>query len=542
MARLITSGFELGSVATEFGLGYYSGSPSVQSTTKRSGVYALSIPAGANLARFYLGTPSNVTYFARAYLFIASLPSSEEPVFGFFTTSEANGIYLALDSGGRLVLKDNSSSPANVGSWSSALSLNTWHRCEISYNPSTKGIAFCLNGPQVSSGTAAAALATPNSLVMGASAVTLTGSYYFDDVALNDDSGADQNSWPGEGKVIHLKPNAAGDSNTWSPATTANYQRVDEVPPNDATDYVYATANGKSDFYGCEDSGLSAAVTISLVAIGLRHSLANIPAATYKLQVKKTSGGTIVQSATIGGSSTWSTNNVANAIPRQDGLILYQDPDGATWTPTTLDSMQIGYAIVAAGTYQRRVSAVWAAVEYRAGMTRELSASGSMTSATPDIAFTIARALSAAIPGTSVTGTPTATAARELSASGSLTTLTPVISAVMDGLIHFTASVSMVSATPDISVTTSRRLTAFPLGESITGEAASMLRRRLAASGTCQSSTPDTVRLILDLMTHIRTPGFRSITARRAFLFTTPARAAASLTPRRAIEPTGGLD
>jgi hypothetical protein len=70
-----------------------------------------------------------------------------------------------------------------------------------------------------------------------------TGDWFFDDLAINDNTGSFQNSYPGEGKIIHLKPNAAGDSNGFSVqvggtvGSSNNYTRVNEVTPDDATSY-----------------------------------------------------------------------------------------------------------------------------------------------------------------------------------------------------------------------------------------------------------------------------------------------------------------
>lgn len=74
-------------------------------------------------------------------------------------------------------------------------------------------------------------------------------SEYFDDIAINDTSGAYQNSWIGLGGVYYLPPTADGYQNDWKPsAGFDNYAMVDEVPPN-TTDYVQALDAADLDLY-----------------------------------------------------------------------------------------------------------------------------------------------------------------------------------------------------------------------------------------------------------------------------------------------------
>jgi hypothetical protein len=70
---------------------------------------------------------------------------------------------------------------------------------------------------------------------------------YLDDLALNDTSGSIDNSWCGPGRVERLAPNQDGDVLQWTPSSGSHFQCVDEVPPNDNTDYVSADQANKKD-------------------------------------------------------------------------------------------------------------------------------------------------------------------------------------------------------------------------------------------------------------------------------------------------------
>jgi hypothetical protein len=75
---------------------------------------------------------------------------------------------------------------------------------------------------------------------------------YMDDVAVNDVSGAINNSWCGQGAVLGCVPIANGTTNEFSlfPDTGEDaYENVDEIPPNDDTDYNFATAVEQDELY-----------------------------------------------------------------------------------------------------------------------------------------------------------------------------------------------------------------------------------------------------------------------------------------------------
>src|SRR5260221_455738 len=114
-----------------------------------------------------------------------------------------------------------------------------------------------------------------------------------------------------------------------------------------------------------DNSGLSSTDTVNLVAVGVRFAdiTAADATASFKVEVIKTSAGTKSQSAAIiPNSTTWHSN--APATPWKYPLTLYQDPDSANWTNTTLDSMQIGYIDSAINVRVVAISTEWVLVDY----------------------------------------------------------------------------------------------------------------------------------------------------------------------------------
>lgn len=70
--------------------------------------------------------------------------------------------------------------------------------------------------------------------------------YLCDRVAPNDD-------FLGDISIAYIKPDGVGAASGWTPSAGANWECVDEVPPNDETDYVETTTPATRDTYTFED-------------------------------------------------------------------------------------------------------------------------------------------------------------------------------------------------------------------------------------------------------------------------------------------------
>jgi len=82
-----------------------------------------------------------------------------------------------------------------------------------------------------------------------------SSAYYIDDLALNNTSGSEDNSWCGTGQVELLKPTANGYLNEWTRSTTSTdaFALVDDIPPNDNTDYIYSATANQIDAFALAD-------------------------------------------------------------------------------------------------------------------------------------------------------------------------------------------------------------------------------------------------------------------------------------------------
>lgn len=375
MARLLTTGFELNSTTTNVEWDVYNLS-TISSTIFRSGAYALRINAAATTpywrAQLRSADSSTALFYARFYLYITSLPSVTAQIMRVTNASNVQQGVIRLTTAGKLQLMNGS--VVQVGSDSSTLSNNTWYCVEMYYNPGTGATDARLDGVSFASGTGTTG--SWSRILLGIPTGSLNCDLFFDDVAVNDDSGSSQTSWCGSGKVIYLRPNAAGDANAFTTQTggtagaSNNYTRVNEVTPNDATSFNGSSTLNNEDMFNVDNSGINSYDTVNVVHVGLRfrNSTADT-AAAVKAQIKKTSGGTITQgTGIVPNSTTWRTNTTAT--PWLFSLTTYTDPDGAAWTNSTLDSMQIGYKLTTGPAVAGRrvdVSNVWAVVDYTPG-------------------------------------------------------------------------------------------------------------------------------------------------------------------------------
>jgi len=155
----------------------------------------------------------------------------------------------------------------------SLFSSGTWIHLQLGVKiDNTAGeIEVKLNGVTVLSGTG---LDTQNTANAYGNAIELAGQvsgsyHYFNDAWFADAQGTVNNALPGDVRVWCLVPTGAGNYAQWTPSAGANWQCVDEIPPNGDTDYVSSATAGQKDSYAFQDisgTGAVKGVQISLWA------------------------------------------------------------------------------------------------------------------------------------------------------------------------------------------------------------------------------------------------------------------------------------
>lgn len=90
---------------------------------------------------------------------------------------------------------------------------------------------------------------------------------YYDDLAINDPSGDRNKSWIGQGGIVGLVPTGAGNYTQLAPSAGANWQCVDEVPPDDDTTYVEDAVVNQKDTYKMQDLVITSGYTANIAAV-----------------------------------------------------------------------------------------------------------------------------------------------------------------------------------------------------------------------------------------------------------------------------------
>jgi len=381
MARLWTCGFELQTLAANVEVTSATGTTAISTTVHRAGTAALRCnpTAGTGYIEQHLDTASAVKRtFHRFYLRLAALPSATTTIYAIGQAS-LFPLHLRLQADGSLRLRDANTS-TDVGSASAPLAPNTWYRVEIDAADSgstatTRPVVAYLDGTAFS-GTAMISGTPGFSRIRAGIQTTATGDLYIDDIAVNDTAGTAQTGLPGPGNVVHLRPDGTGDSNDWdsgpggtTPAPANNYTRLRETTPDDGTSYNQTSLSGTHliddvTLQSTASAGIGASDDITLVSVGGRIGSTGTVAASLVYRIKSEPGGTVAESPSVSVAlNGWATHKAAAPFVYQ--LTSYTDPQtGAAWTPTRLDTAQIGYRANVSQITSRRVSTLWALVEF----------------------------------------------------------------------------------------------------------------------------------------------------------------------------------
>lgn len=332
MARLLSCGFEVGSPSTVTLLGEdplmvsWGGTATIaySSSIKRSGAQALRVTTSSSTNggwAYQWSQATTVGIFMRAAVYVASAGlTNRVTLISIEDNSTGSGVMIALDTTGNLVLGNHGTNA--VLQTGPLLVFNTWYVLELSWVPSTGATAWRINGISQgsttgqtgSSGTWNANLAVRNNVATSSAA-----DVYYDDFAVNDDSGANQNSWPGMGQLVLLLPTAdsarTGFTNG-AAGTTGLWDATNNTPPvgvasgsSTATSQIKDATSSTTDNYQATLQTYSAAGVPAGATIVLVQGIANHGNSTT---TSRTDGVQVLTNPTVA-EATGATGTVAAA-------------------------------------------------------------------------------------------------------------------------------------------------------------------------------------------------------------------------------------
>lgn len=327
MSRLLTTGFEISSGAGDNAGPESDSGGTGDTTTFRSGARSLSGGIASNLLTV---TRTSRTLWLRGFLRFSTLPTATFANFGHGDGSAGAWESIRLATNGKWQLWFNG---AQVGSDSAVgPSTSTWYRVELSvtYNASNQPTALDLriDGSSVCSGSTV--VATPGSTWFTWTFNDGDGVGNLDDLALNDDQGASQNTWPGDGKVVLLKPISDSQDGSWrGGADTTGIDlsaAVDNTPPtatNTGSDTITiesidssgdnATDEYRANLTTYTTAGIASGDTINVLHPVINHGeqvATGTKTGSFGLQSNPAAAGydTFTFGDDVGASANWPTS------------------------------------------------------------------------------------------------------------------------------------------------------------------------------------------------------------------------------------------
>lgn len=365
--RLVTSGFETNSATAgvENQLEAVTGTAfTVQGTVYRSGAYAAKfLPSSSNGFVTYNFTPlaTGQTLYERFYIYVGTNPATDTYIMK--SKIAAGTVYygIKLTTTGTLQLTNGTT---QIGSDSGALTAQTWYMVEVAYTYATGAVSAKLNGATAfASGTATTSKAI-NQMDLGSIDSPATGEWYMDDIGVNNSVGSYQNTWLGEGKVVHLMPVSNGPVLDWSCSGGIHTGSLDEVPPDNATSFCSTASSGQyetgyfADFTEGYDS-------INVIHLGLRANRSSAGSGSVAVSGQLYDGvnGYTQQNVTGNLGTSWITNAVTS--PKSFIQTEYVEYDGSTpFDDTYINGLHYALYLSTAGGRTAQVTTVWLVVEY----------------------------------------------------------------------------------------------------------------------------------------------------------------------------------
>jgi len=507
MARLYTDGFEIG--ANWPGPTTYLGTPGyVTSGSQRTGTYAQRFnAASSSLTKADLVTRNTLTLGTTTlYLRIAMacdvLPvGNVVRVLGFGPMGANNNVLagIGLNPDGSLTLYQNLTALSSTAAGVVAAD-GSWHVYEVKLFINTGAVDTCdirRDGTTILTATSAAfaeaygtSATTIGAAVWGVLTTGTAPSTWptlrFDDVAVNDSSGASENSWPGGGKVVHLVPiSDQARATLWTGGaggTTSLFAAVDNIPPvgvasasatNTSQIEHAGSAAGTTDAYNANlqtytTGGIGASDTIAAVHPVMVHG-EDISTGTKLIAIQQISNPAGTQSA------SFEAGNNAGACGTYPTL-WYMDFGPPVYAPTPTLGTSPQLSVIRPETASRVASVCYMAliVDYAPPSAAALAAAVSSVSTATATTLNLPHALASAIASVS-----TATATR-LSLDHALAAVVSSVSTVTaDRLIEPQALAAAVSSVS--TVTASRLIEPQALSAAVAGSG--VVTANLSAGG-----------------------------------------------------------
>lgn len=310
------------------------GTFSVQSTTKRTGTFALRCNPASNTAGFNTfgrisvtglhGGMSDVTeQFYTFYFRFGSIPSGTVRFAKVGVAGGAELVRLNCDSSGNITITGTTTSSVIA-----TISAGTWYLMELRATISaTCGAKINGGSERTVTGNANAS----NHLCLGREITTEAVAFdcYYDDMSINNTAPS------GAGEVRQILPTGVGNYTGWVTGTGTTFAECDEVPHNSDTDYIAvpSTEGNTAKTFAMQDC-----ITVGIV--GTIRCVKN----TAVLRTESTTSSSSI-GVRIRSGSTDNNSSASEVLTTYQRISKMHDnnPDGSVpWTRSALDAVECG--------------------------------------------------------------------------------------------------------------------------------------------------------------------------------------------------------
>ncbi len=278
------------------------------------------------------------TWIAGFAIYIATMPSSRSSIIQFRDNTSSPQSSLSLSTTGNIVLCRGSASGTALATSERALSVGSWHYLETKLVISdTVGFFEAkVDGEIWATFTGdtkySSSLSTANHYILFG--FPSAASVYYDDFYICDGSGSVNNEYLGDCRIDTLFPTGAGTSAQFTPTgSAANWENLDEVPPDDDTSYNASGTVGALDSFPVTDLS---ALNADIFGIQMNLLAKKDDAGERSLVSLVRCGGT-----DMAGDPVFLGNSYLNLT-----TVFEQNPaTSANWTEAEINVAEFGYRV-----------------------------------------------------------------------------------------------------------------------------------------------------------------------------------------------------
>ena len=251
-------------------------------------------------------------------------------------TDDSWGINVAINTNGSVSVIRNGTTlatSANTG----VISANTWHYVvlKVLCDNSAGTYEVWVDGVSEVSGSGAdtqehTSKSYHNGIQLRAG--NLSGAVWFDDLYILDGSGSVNNDTLGP-KIVSAMLPSGDDTTDWTAQGAGDhYVEVDEVVFDEDTTYIESSTANDQDIF---DYGTL--VSANVCGVQVTTDCRETEAQSFQLRtLAKSTGNTVNGADQAVGTTDWQGNSI----------VFEEDPDGASWTPSTVNSTKFGVEVV----------------------------------------------------------------------------------------------------------------------------------------------------------------------------------------------------